>query len=224
MSLHIPSDTTLQVQSNPDGSLILHFRKRPLETETTAIEATEVADADAATVADNDATTSTLKRHKGAVFDEKMTFAKSLVATQGNDARTTALERLFVARCEEKPGDDLIEAHRKYFFTVSSKRDSVLSIAQALDSSFPMIEMGKLAGLKMLNNRKLAVQAKKNATNAADGTTRYSRWTTNVHRVVRRREDRCPHRTHRRDGGALRGSVALQPAATSERGVPSHCP
>ena len=146
---------------NPDGSLILHFdRKRPLDPETTAIEETETADvtADVTAVADNDAFT--LKRHKMAVFSEKLTLAKTLVATQGNDARAAAIERMIVGRCEEKPGDDLIEAHRKYFFTVSPQRDSVLSIAQALDPTFPTVKMGKLAGLKMLPGRKVALQAK----------------------------------------------------------------
>ena len=90
-----------------------------------------------------------------------MALAKTLVATQGNDARTAAIERMFIERCEEKPGDELIETHRKYFFTVSPQRDSVLSIAQTLDPTFPTIKMGKLAGLKMLNDKKLAVQAKK---------------------------------------------------------------
>ena len=54
----------------------------------------------------------------------------------------------------------LIETHRKYFFTLSPQRDSVLSIAQTLDVTFPTIKMGKLAGLKILNDKKLAVQAK----------------------------------------------------------------
>ena len=135
-------------------------RKRPLEPETTTIEATEDADV-TGTVADDTATTTfTRKRHKTAVFDEKLTLAKTLVALQGNDARTAAIERMFVERCEEKPGDELIEAHRKYFFTISPQRDSVLSIAQALDPTFPTIKMGKLAGLKILNDKKLAVQAK----------------------------------------------------------------
>ena len=162
MPIHIPSDATLRVDANADGSLTLHFRKRPLEAETTATEATEVADADmTAAVADIDATTFTLKRHKTAVFDEKLTLAKSLVATQGNDAGTMALVRMFVARCEEKQGDDLLEAHRKFFFTISSQRGSVLSIAQMLDVAFPMIKMGKQASLKALNGRKVALQAKK---------------------------------------------------------------
>ena len=67
---------------------------------------------------------------------------------------------MFVERCEEKPGDHLLEQHRKYFFTISPQRDSVISIAQTLDPTFPTIKMGKLAGLKMLNDSKLAVQAK----------------------------------------------------------------
>ena len=154
-------------------------------------------------VADDAATTFTRKRHKTAVFDEKLALAKTLVATQGNDARTAAIERMFIERCEEKPGDELIETHRKYFFTVSPQRDSVLSIAQTLDPTFPTIKMGKLAGLKMLNDKKLAVQAKTDARQAADRTTRHSRWTTGVHRVVRRREDRRHHRTNRRDGRAM---------------------
>ena len=43
MSLHIPADTMLRVNTNPDGSLTLRFdsRKRPLDPEATAIEATE---------------------------------------------------------------------------------------------------------------------------------------------------------------------------------------
>ena len=159
MSIQIPADTTLRMESNPDGSLTLHFdRKRPHEPETTAIEETE--DADVTAVADDAVTTFTRKRHKTAVFDEKMALAKTLVATQGNDARMTAIERMFVARCEEKPGDELIEGHRKHFFTISPQRDSVLSIAQTLDPTFPTIKMAKLAGLKMLNDKKLAVQAK----------------------------------------------------------------
>ena len=161
MSIQIPADTTLRVETNPDGSLTLHFdRKRPLEPETTAIEETEIEDADVTAVADDAATTFTLKRHKGAVFDEKLTLAKTLVATQGNDARTAAIERMFIERCEEKPGDELIETHRKYFFTVSPQRDSVISIAQTLDPTFPTLKLGKLAGLKMLNDRKVALQAK----------------------------------------------------------------
>jgi hypothetical protein len=161
--LHTPADTLLRVETHHDGSLTLRFdsRKRPLDPETTPIEETEDADVTAdvtVTVADNDAFT--LKRHKTAVFDEKMALAKTLVATQGNDARMTAIERMFVERCEEKPGDHLLEQHRKYFFTVSPQRDSAISIAQVLDSSFPTIKMGKLAGLKMLNDKKLAVQAK----------------------------------------------------------------
>ena len=118
MSLHIPADTAVQVQSNPDGSITLHFdRKRPLEAETTSIEATEITDADVTvTVADDAATTFTLKRHKADVFDGKLTLAKSLVALQGNGTRTTALESMFVERCDEQPGDHLIVAHRKYFF------------------------------------------------------------------------------------------------------------
>ena len=160
MSIQIPADTTLRVETNTDGTLTLHFdRKRPLEPETTAIEETEIEDADVTAVADNDAFTR--KRHKGAVFDEKLTLAKSLVALQGNDARTAAIERMFIERCEEKPGDTLIETHRKHFFTLSTQRDSVLSIAQTLDPTFPTIRMGKLAGLKILNDRKVAVQAKK---------------------------------------------------------------
>ena len=111
------------------------------------------------TVADDAATTFTRKRHKGAVFDEKMALAKTLVALQGND-RTAAIERMFIERCEEKPGDELIETHRKYFFTVSPQRDSVISIAQTLDPTFPTLKLGKLAGLKMLNDRKVALQAK----------------------------------------------------------------
>ena len=117
MSLHIPVGTMLRVETHLDGSLTLHFdRKRPHEPETTPIEATEITDADVTAVADVTATTFTRKRHKGAVFDEKLTLAKTLVATQGNDARMTAIERMFIERCEEKPGDELIEAHRKHFF------------------------------------------------------------------------------------------------------------
>ena len=116
MSIQIPADTTLRVETNTDGSLTLHFdRKRPLEPETTAIEETEIEDADVTAVADDAATTFTLKRHKTAVFDEKMALAKTLVATQGNDARTTAIERMFVERCEEKPGDELIEGTASTF-------------------------------------------------------------------------------------------------------------
>ena len=117
MPIQIPADTALRVETNLDGSLILHFdRKRPLDPETTPIEAPETADADVTgTVADDAATTFTLKRHKTAVFDEKMALAKTLVALQGND-RTAAIERMFIERCEQKQGDDLIETHRKYFF------------------------------------------------------------------------------------------------------------
>ena len=162
MSIHIPADMTLRVDTNPDDSFTLRFdsRKRPLETEATAIEATSVADTDVTAGADNDVTF-TLKRHKTAVFDEKMALAKSLVALQGNGARTTAIERMFIARCEDQQGNDLIEGHRKFIFTLSPQRDSVLSIAQTLDPAFPTIKMGKLAGLKILNNRKVALQAKK---------------------------------------------------------------
>ena len=68
MPLHIPADTTLQVQSNPDGTLTLRFdRKRPLDPETTPIEATEDADVTADVTAD-DVTTFTLKRHTTDVF------------------------------------------------------------------------------------------------------------------------------------------------------------
>ena len=116
--------------------------------------------ADVTAVADDAATTFTLKRHKGAVFDEKLTLAKTLVATQGNDARTAAIERMFIERCEEKPGDELIETHRKIFFTVSPQRDSVISIAQTLDPTFPAVKLGKQASLKAINDRKLALQAK----------------------------------------------------------------
>ena len=91
-------------------------------------------------------TTFTRKRHKGAVFDEKLTLAKTLVATQGNDARTAAIERMFIERCEEKPGDELIETHRKYFFTVSPQRDSVLSIAQDARPDVPHAEAGQAGG------------------------------------------------------------------------------
>ena len=106
----------LRVETRPGGSLILHFdRKRPLDRETTAIEETETADVDV--TAGDAATTFTLKRHKTAVFDEKLVLAKSLVALQDNDARTAAIEHMFVARCDQQPGDDLIEAHRKYFFS-----------------------------------------------------------------------------------------------------------
>ena len=116
MSLHIPVGTMLRVETHLDGSLTLHFdRKRPHEPETTAIEETEIEDADVTAVADDAVTTFTRKRHKGAVFDEKLTLAKTLVALQGND-RTAAIERMFIERCEEKPGDELIEAHRKHFF------------------------------------------------------------------------------------------------------------
>ena len=54
---------------------------------------------------------------------------------------------MFVERCEEKPGDELIEAHRKYFFTVSPQRDSVLSIAQTLDPTFPSCQARQAGGL-----------------------------------------------------------------------------
>ena len=161
--LHIPAGTLLRVETHHDGSLTLRFdsRRRPLDPETTPNEAPETADADVTvTVADDVATTFTLKRQKNAVFDEKMALAKSLVATQGND-RTTAIERMFIARCDEQPDDGLVEGHRKFFFTLSPQRDSAMSIAQALDSTFPTIKMGKLAGLKILNDKKLAVQAKK---------------------------------------------------------------
>ena len=94
------------------------------------------------------------------MFDEKLALAKSLVAIEGNEARTDALERMFVARCEEQPGDELIEQHRKLFFTISSQRGSVLSIAQTLDPSFPTVKLGKLTGLKTLNDRKLSLQTK----------------------------------------------------------------
>ena len=122
MSIQIPADTMLRVDTNADGTLTLHFdRKRPLETETTSIEATEITDADV--TADDAATTFTLKRHKTDVFNGKLALAKSLVALQDNDARTATIEHMFVARCDQQPGDDLIEAHRKYFFTVSPQRD-----------------------------------------------------------------------------------------------------
>ena len=43
MSIQIPADTTLRLETNPDGTFILHFdRKRPLGPETTPIEATEI--------------------------------------------------------------------------------------------------------------------------------------------------------------------------------------
>ena len=163
MSIQIPADTTLRVQSSPDGSLILHFdRKRPLDPETTPIEATEDADvtADVTAVADDAATTFTLKRHKTDVFSEKMVLAKTLVALQGNDARTAAIERMFIARCEEQPGDELVETHRKLYFTVSPQRDNVLSIAQTLDPTFQAVKLGKQASLKAINDRKRALQSK----------------------------------------------------------------
>ena len=84
MSMHISANTTLRVDTHADGSLTLHFdRKRPLETETVVIEATEIADADVTAVADNNATTFALKRHKGAVFDEKLALVPCQVA-RGN--------------------------------------------------------------------------------------------------------------------------------------------
>ena len=84
MSIQIPADTTLRVETNPDGTLTLHFdRKRPHEPETTAIEETEIEDADVTAVADDAVTTFTRKRHKTAVFDEKLALAKTLVATPG---------------------------------------------------------------------------------------------------------------------------------------------
>ena len=53
MPIQIPADTMLRVNTNPDGSLTLHFdRKRPLDPETTPIEAPETADADVTAVAD----------------------------------------------------------------------------------------------------------------------------------------------------------------------------
>ena len=43
MSIQIPADTTLRVETHHDGSLTLRFdRKRPLEPETTPIEETEI--------------------------------------------------------------------------------------------------------------------------------------------------------------------------------------
>jgi hypothetical protein len=60
MSIQIPADTTLRLESNPDGTFVLHFdRKRPLEPETTAIEETEIEDADVTAVADDAVTTFT---------------------------------------------------------------------------------------------------------------------------------------------------------------------
>ena len=59
MSIQIPADTTLRVETKNDGTLILHFdRKRPLETETTPIEETEDV---TGAVADDAVTTFTLK-------------------------------------------------------------------------------------------------------------------------------------------------------------------
>ena len=201
MSLHIPAGTLLRVETHHDGSLTLRFdsRKRPLDPETTPIEETENADvtADVTAVADDAATTFTRKRHKTDVFSEKMALAKTLVATQGNDARTAAIERMFIERCEEKPGDELIETHRKYFFTVSPQRDSVISIAQVLDPTFPTLKLGRLAGLKMLNDKKLALQAKQMQEKQKTGRLAIKKWTTGVHRVIRRREDCHQHRTKR---------------------------
>ena len=163
MSIQIPADTTLRVDTNPDGSLTLHFdRKRPLDPETTPIEATEITDADVTgTVADD-------TRPRSRSNDTRPTCLARRWPSPRRSwlSRATTRGRLLSSacssqRCEEKPGDDLIETHRKYFFTVSPQRDSVLSIAQTLDPTFPTIKMGKLAGLKMLNDKKLAVQAKK---------------------------------------------------------------
>ena len=95
MPLHISADTALRVDTNADGSLTLHFdRKRPLDTETTAIEETTDVDV-TGTVADDTATPFALKRHKTGVFSEKMALAKTLVALQDNDARTAAIKRMF---------------------------------------------------------------------------------------------------------------------------------
>ena len=71
------------------------------------------------------------------------------------------------------------------------------TIAQTLDPTFPTIKMGKLAGLKMLNDKKLAVQAKKMQEKKQTGRLAIKKWTTGVHRVIRRREDCRQHRTKR---------------------------
>ena len=165
MPLRISADTTLRVDTNHDGSLTLQFeRKRPLEAETTSIEATEITDADVTADvtagADNDAFT--LKRHKTSVFDEKMALAKSLVAPPG----ATTRERQLSSACSSHDARSsqaitFLNSTGDIFFTLSPRRGSVLSIAQALDLTFPTIKLGKLAGLKILNDRKVALQAKK---------------------------------------------------------------
>ena len=150
MLLRISADTTLRVDTNHDGSLTLRLeRKRPLEAETTSIEATEITDADVTADvtagADNDAFT--LKRHKTSVFDEKMALAKSLVAPRGNDARTTAIERMFIARCEEQPGDHLLEQHRRYFFHSFSAAWQRPFHRPSTRSDVPHDQAGKAGGL-----------------------------------------------------------------------------
>ena len=116
MSIQIPADTTLRVNTNPDGSLTLHFdRKRPLDPETTPIEATEDADVTVA-VADDAATTFTLKRHKTAVFrreDGPRQDARGIY-------RATTRERLLSSAClssdaRRSPGIDLLDAQRSTF-------------------------------------------------------------------------------------------------------------
>ena len=85
---------------------------------------------------------------------------KTKTKTQGNDARAAAIERMFIARFEEQPGGHLPEQHRKYFFTISPQRGSVLSIARTLDPAFLTVKLGKQASLSALNDRKRALQTK----------------------------------------------------------------
>ena len=161
MSIQIPAGTLLRVETHHDGSLTLRFdRKRPLDPETTPIEETENADvtADVTAVADDAATTFTLKRHKTDVFSEKMALAKTLVALQGNDARTSAIERMFIARCEEQPGDHLLEQHRKYFFTISPQRGHNSQKLAWLPDQTPkrLWSHNRLTGSLWHNSQKLA--------------------------------------------------------------------
>ena len=86
---------------------------------------------------------------------KQLAFAHRLVAAPDKPAELT---RIFTERYESLPGDQYIESHRKYVFQIAKGQNSVLSLAQEIDSSIETFKMGSIPALKEYNTKKIAHQ------------------------------------------------------------------
>ena len=157
LQIPIPPGTTPRIVYG-NNIVTVHFdttpTKQPLEKDD-AQETTDDGSVDAAVSAEGDDVRVQGKMARKSPNAEQLAFAHRLVVAIDKPAELT---QIFTERYDSLPGDEHIEKHRKYIFQIAKRQNSVLSLAQEIDSSIETFKMGSIPALKEYTAKKIAHQ------------------------------------------------------------------